>query len=138
MSEMFRNFYGWEGQPQKDPKWQQAERTSRTIAGAIGEVTPPNWGFALLMFDFSGPGFTWISNANREDMIRALKELIGNFEKGTHGAFMHPDPKDKPARLAAMIVDLKPEDRVALFGHWCQQCGLTLVPGTPCPHKEGA
>lgn len=40
---------------------------------------PP--GFALFIFEFHKPGITYyISNANREDMILALKETIKRFE----------------------------------------------------------
>lgn len=34
-------------------------------------------GFALLIFDFGGGGnLAWISNAQREDMLEALKEFM--------------------------------------------------------------
>jgi hypothetical protein len=34
-------------------------------------------GFALLVFDFGADGFmNYISNANRDDMIRAMEEFI--------------------------------------------------------------
>lgn len=43
--------------------------------------TSRKYGFALLTFDFgSGGRMNWISNANRADMLVALKELIANFE----------------------------------------------------------
>lgn len=39
-------------------------------------------GFALLIFDFNKPGETnYISNADRADMIEALKETVERFEK---------------------------------------------------------
>lgn len=34
------------------------------------------WGFALMIFSFEGPEFTWISNAQRADMVKALQEFI--------------------------------------------------------------
>ena len=38
-------------------------------------------GFVLLLFDFGGSGnITYLSNGRREDMIEALKELIGKLE----------------------------------------------------------
>lgn len=37
----------------------------------------PGIGFALLVFDFHTPGIAhYISNANREDMIKALEEKV--------------------------------------------------------------
>ena len=40
-----------------------------------------NMGYALLMFRMGEPGrMNYISNAQREDMIVALKELVANFE----------------------------------------------------------
>jgi hypothetical protein len=29
-----------------------------------------------MIFSFDGPEFTWISNANRADMVRAMQEFI--------------------------------------------------------------
>jgi hypothetical protein len=44
------------------------------------------FGFALLVFDFDTPGrMNYISNAQRSDMVNALKELIAKFESETHG-----------------------------------------------------
>jgi hypothetical protein len=34
------------------------------------------WGFALMIFSFDGPEFTWISNAQRADMVKAMQEFI--------------------------------------------------------------
>jgi hypothetical protein len=51
-----------------------------------GKPLPKNrrWGFVLLCFEF-GPDdgthrMNYISNAERENMLTALKELIANFE----------------------------------------------------------
>lgn len=45
-------------------------------------------GFALLVFDFGGGGFmNYISNADRDDMLRAMGEFIarnGGAEKAGH------------------------------------------------------
>jgi hypothetical protein len=35
-----------------------------------------HWGFALFIFSFDGPEFTWISNAQRADMVKAMQEFI--------------------------------------------------------------
>lgn len=34
------------------------------------------WGFALMIFSFDGPEFTWISNAQRADMVKTMQEFI--------------------------------------------------------------
>lgn len=39
-------------------------------------------GFAMLVFPFGGPGdATWISNADRADMIKAVKEWLKHAER---------------------------------------------------------
>jgi len=49
--------------------------------GALLRTQFPQHGFALLVFDFNSPGrMNYISNAQRNDMIHALKELIHKFE----------------------------------------------------------
>jgi hypothetical protein len=59
----------------------------RVLARAIdellnGDTKPKANGFVLLMFDMNSPDgrMNYISNANRDDMLCALKELIANFE----------------------------------------------------------
>lgn len=37
---------------------------------------PKRWGFALMIFSFEGPELTWISNAERADMVKAMQEFI--------------------------------------------------------------
>jgi hypothetical protein len=34
------------------------------------------WGFALMLFSFDGPEFSWISNAQRADMVKTMQEFI--------------------------------------------------------------
>jgi hypothetical protein len=57
------------------------------IAEVLAGVMPENWGFTLLMFEFGNVDngrMNYISNAPREDMITALKELVANFEGRGH------------------------------------------------------
>lgn len=62
----------------------QLETTARRCANKIRTDLPPGAGFALLVFDFGPRGFmAYISNAEREDMIRALREQIARLEAGT-------------------------------------------------------
>lgn len=43
----------------------------------------PGIGFAILVFDFHKPGIgNYVSNAEREDMILALKETVQRLESG--------------------------------------------------------
>lgn len=64
------------------------------IDGAISETTPvgKKTGFVLLVFEFGEPTelsrMNYISNAERTDMLVALKELLANFE-----GRMMPDAK---------------------------------------------
>lgn len=63
----------------------ELEKTCREIGHIIGDVANKGYdgkkvGFALLMFDFGeGGNMTYTSNAEREDMIKAMKELIANI-----------------------------------------------------------
>lgn len=53
------------------------------LGKAIGEQCPAGVGFVLLMFDFgeANTGFmNYLSNAQRPDMIAALKELVHVLE----------------------------------------------------------
>jgi hypothetical protein len=57
------------------------EATGRHIAAAIERACKTmsgsnKWGFALMIFSFDGPEFTWISNAQRADMVKAMQEFI--------------------------------------------------------------
>ena len=60
---------------------EKLEFSARAIAMAIDEQLE-EWagtkvGFALLIFDFGEDGnLAWVSNAEREDMIKALQEFI--------------------------------------------------------------
>ena len=60
------------------------EAKAREIGRLIGAGMPKGWGFALLLFEF-GPGgnASYISNAERADMIHALREQADVLER--HG-----------------------------------------------------
>lgn len=48
-----------------------------------GKITRRTIGFALLVFPFDGPHgarTNWVSNAQRADMVIALKEIVARFE----------------------------------------------------------
>lgn len=55
----------------------ELEGHARDIGRTIGGALPKGVGFALLVFDFGEDGhMTWISNAQRDDMLRALQEFM--------------------------------------------------------------
>ena len=61
------------------------EYMAREVGYLIGHAIRVNgipYGFALLMFSYDGPELTYISNAQRDDMVRALEEFIGKVKGG--------------------------------------------------------
>lgn len=58
------------------------EVEARNIGRVIGKSLPPNIGFGLVLFSFGEDGFlTYISNAQREDMVKALRECADKIEQ---------------------------------------------------------
>ena len=59
------------------------EATCRAIGGLIASALPLGVGFALVLFDF-GEGernhLTYLSNAQRSDMIKTLREMVEKLE----------------------------------------------------------
>lgn len=68
----------------KDPRYEVDNPTMKQvmtqIAGFIAGLLPKEWGFGLFIFEFKGESFFWISDANRADMIKALREFIRKEE----------------------------------------------------------
>ena len=76
-------------------QYDRTKETMRYLAGGIDEALTHIYnrklGFTLLVFEFGKPGISdYISNANREDMIKGLRETalrlenkedVGNREK---------------------------------------------------------
>ena len=61
---------------------EEAERKMQSIALVVGNMVPEGWGFAVLCFSFGEGGFmNWVSNAARQDMIKALRETANNLER---------------------------------------------------------
>jgi len=64
----------------QDPRYEvdnpEAKAAMMRIAKLIAPLVPEGFGFSLFVFSFNGPDFFWISNAERPDMIKALKEFI--------------------------------------------------------------
>ncbi len=56
---------------------EQAEGQLHDIGRIIADSLPDGWGFTLLLFEFGAGGSTfYLSNARRDDMVRALQEFI--------------------------------------------------------------
>lgn len=55
-----------------------ASALDQALNGKRGPEEERKYGFALLLFEFGDPPepATWISNGNREDMIRAVEEWL--------------------------------------------------------------
>lgn len=71
--------------PSQREEHERLTRKAQEIAYALDHAVNPNadagerhFGFALLLFSFDDPmqPATWISNGNREDMIRAAEEWV--------------------------------------------------------------
>lgn len=76
--------------PEQAAKQEQIEGSARSIAELLDGILNPNMmrvpgerpkrdvGFAVLLFSFGEPPqpATWISNADRGDMIRAVEEWL--------------------------------------------------------------
>lgn len=71
-------------------KLKRIEADAREIADVIGAQMPKGWGFALLFFDFNGPESSWISNANRSDMVKMLREMSNRLELDAAGGPVAP------------------------------------------------
>lgn len=43
---------------------------------------PKGWGFGLILFSYGQSGFaSWISDCTREDMMKAMEELLARWKK---------------------------------------------------------
>lgn len=59
-----------------------AERLLWEIGDILKRVMPPGYGFNLLIFTLGeGGNMFYCSNAQREDMIRAMQEFIAKFRE---------------------------------------------------------
>jgi hypothetical protein len=54
------------------------------LGRSIGDRLPPGWGMCLLLFEFNGEATFYISNARRQDMIKALQEFVRNQKQRGH------------------------------------------------------
>lgn len=64
---------------------EDAENTIRDLGKTIRSAMPRGWGFSLQLWSFDGGekgAMTYISNCERGDMIKALKEFTSKLESG--------------------------------------------------------
>ncbi len=69
-----------------------AAESARRIADELKRSLPRGVGFAVLVFDF-GPGgnLAYVSNAERADMLKAMREFIAKHEgEGVKSVFGGP------------------------------------------------
>lgn len=67
--------------PDFEVKNDEIERLLKDIGASIGAALPDGFGFNLLIFNFGEGGATfYISNAQRADMLKAMKEFIAKQE----------------------------------------------------------
>lgn len=60
---------------------EEAEAALRKIGDYINGMVPAGMGFSLLLFDFGdGGNMFYLSSAQREDMLKAMKEFISKQE----------------------------------------------------------
>lgn len=53
----------------------------QNIARKVKEELPDNFGFVVLAFKFNGKGeMIYVSNANREDVVKSMEEFIEKTE----------------------------------------------------------
>lgn len=66
--------------PDNDPRYEidmpEIKQLLLQLAKLLNDFCPEGFGFAFQLFQFHGEAFFYISNANREDMIKALREFI--------------------------------------------------------------
>ena len=65
-----------------NPKMTDEVRASgERLAEIIDAALPPGHGFALLIFEWGSDGnLSWISNADRDDMLATMKDFIARHE----------------------------------------------------------
>lgn len=59
-----------------------AERVMQSLGEIVSMLIPPAWGFIVIAFDFDGPSTTYVSSAEREDVVKFLREMAEKLEQG--------------------------------------------------------
>lgn len=69
-----------------ETRYEVRDEKAEVMLDEIGQLLklscPPGFGFSLLVFSFGdGGSMFYTSNAQREDMIRAMQEFIAKFRE---------------------------------------------------------
>lgn len=59
----------------------EVQAVMRKLAEKIGDVMPENYGFTLFIFGLNNQDLFYISNADRESMIRTMQEFIQKYRE---------------------------------------------------------
>lgn len=62
-------------------KLERTQELTRMVGRVINSAVQP-YGFALLIFSFEGPELSYVSNADRDDMVKVLEEFTANLKSG--------------------------------------------------------
>lgn len=58
-----------------------SKQAMKKMAESVEKMLPKDFGFTILVFPFNNPGVSnYISNANRNDMIKAMREAADRLE----------------------------------------------------------
>ncbi len=72
--------------PLNDITLSKTEESCYSLAGVIGEAIPDGTGYMLMLFDFGDDGkIAYMSNANREDMVKILRQYADYLENNGKG-----------------------------------------------------
>lgn len=59
-----------------------SKQAMKKMAESVKKMLPKDFGFTIIVFPFKNTGVSnYISNANRSDMIKALRETADRIEK---------------------------------------------------------
>lgn len=93
----------------QDIKRRALEGEAQRLARTIDNCLPDGVGFALILFDLTPPGgttengwLTWISNAQRDDMLKTLQEMVARFKRDELQGPTPSDIDDVAKTLAAV------------------------------------
>ncbi len=66
----------------KQPIQPEVRKQMQELGDVLGAALPRGYGFALLVFDLDSSGFmNYISNADRGDVKKALREFVQHMEQ---------------------------------------------------------
>jgi hypothetical protein len=57
----------------------EVEKTLKNLGRLLKETMPPGYGFTLMMFGYKNDEMFYMSSAEREDMIKVMREFIEKF-----------------------------------------------------------